>query len=132
MKYAHLDESLIILKVSDNEIEHVSDPETVVQISNANADLFQAALAAFDLPVFYIDNKILTSRSKRWLEDPESIKDSIRPTRNKLLAESDWTQLADASLSEDSLIAWSDYRQQLRDMTDNINEEGNATFPDAP
>jgi len=43
----------------------------------------------------------------------------IRQTRNELLAECDWTQLADVS-AETKLI-WSEYRQSLRDITSQPN-----------
>lgn len=42
----------------------------------------------------------------------------IRAERNKLLAESDWTQLPDASADA---AAWATYRQALRDITTQAN-----------
>jgi hypothetical protein len=39
---------------------------------------------------------------------------SIREQRNKLLSDSDWTQLADSSADK---IKWAKYRQALRDIT---------------
>jgi hypothetical protein len=44
--------------------------------------------------------------------------DVIRTERNKLLAESDWTQLPDASADA---AAWATYRQALRDITTQDN-----------
>jgi len=44
--------------------------------------------------------------------------DVIRAERNKLLAESDWTQLPDASADA---AAWATYRQALRDITTQAN-----------
>lgn len=41
-----------------------------------------------------------------------------RTTRNKLLADSDWTQVNDSPLSNDSKTSWATYRQELRDMSD--------------
>jgi hypothetical protein len=43
----------------------------------------------------------------------------IRQTRNELLAECDWTQLADVSAETKSI--WSEYRQSLRDITSQTN-----------
>ncbi len=43
----------------------------------------------------------------------------IRETRNELLAECDWTQLADVSAETKS--TWSEYRQSLRDITSQTN-----------
>jgi hypothetical protein len=41
-----------------------------------------------------------------------------RETRNKLLADSDWTQMNDSPLSNEDKTAWSTYRQELRDVSD--------------
>ena len=41
-----------------------------------------------------------------------------RVTRNKLLADSDWTQVNDSPLSNDSKTSWATYRQEFRDMSD--------------
>jgi len=42
----------------------------------------------------------------------------IRLIRNKLLAETDWTQGNDAPLSDSEKTAWVSYRQELRDLSD--------------
>ena len=41
-----------------------------------------------------------------------------RTTRNKLLADSDWTQINDSPLSNEDKTAWATYRQELRGITD--------------
>ena len=41
-----------------------------------------------------------------------------RTTRNKLLADSDWTQMNDSPLTNEQKTAWATYRQELRDMSD--------------
>jgi len=43
---------------------------------------------------------------------------AIRQQRNRLLAESDWTQLADSPADKDK---WAVYRQELRDITTQEN-----------
>ena len=43
----------------------------------------------------------------------------VREIRNELLAECDWTQLADIPSETKSI--WSDYRQSLRDITSQTN-----------
>ena len=43
----------------------------------------------------------------------------VRETRNELLAECDWTQLAD--ISAETKTIWSEYRQSLRDITSQTN-----------
>jgi hypothetical protein len=51
----------------------------------------------------------------------------IRVERNKLLVESDWTQLPDAPVDA---AAWATYRQALRDVTDQANPF-NIVWPEA-
>jgi hypothetical protein len=41
-----------------------------------------------------------------------------RVTRNKLLADTDWTQMNDSPLANDVKTAWATYRQELRGITD--------------
>ena len=41
-----------------------------------------------------------------------------RTTRNKLLADSDWTQMNDSPLTNEEKTAWATYRQELRDISD--------------
>lgn len=43
--------------------------------------------------------------------------DQVRAIRNDMLKSSDWTQLPDASLSVEKQREWADYRQVLRDIT---------------
>ena len=58
--------------------------------------------------------------------------DNQRQVRNKLLAESDWTQQPD--IPEETRTKWQSYRQALRDITKhenfpNITEEDFPTKP---
>jgi len=41
-----------------------------------------------------------------------------RTTRDKLLADTDWTQMNDSPLTNEAKTAWATYRQELRDLTD--------------
>lgn len=57
-----------------------------------------------------------------WLE-------RMRLHRNRLLAESDWTQVADAPVDRE---AWATYRQTLRDFPATWTAGPEADFPDTP
>ena len=80
-------------------------------------------LTGTELRIWELDQKYgaLKERLERmnifWLARPISW-DDVRTNRNALLAESDWTQLADAqtSLTEEQKQEWNVYRQALRDM----------------
>jgi hypothetical protein len=53
----------------------------------------------------------------RELTQEEKVEEWVRRPRNFYLAQSDWTQLPDAPLTEAKKAEWAAYRQQLRDMT---------------
>ena len=55
---------------------------------------------------------------------------SIRHERNRLLAESDWTQVPDSPLSAAKKAEWQTYRQALRDIT--TRDVFNFTWPTKP
>ena len=53
----------------------------------------------------------------------------MRTIRNRLLSESDWTQLPDAQCDQ---AAWATYRQALRDFPATWKPAETANFPEAP
>ena len=53
----------------------------------------------------------------------------LRMARNRRLAASDWTQLADAQVDKN---AWAVYRQQLRDLPATASDAANPNWPDVP
>ena len=68
---------------------------------------------------------------KRTQAELESIvySQSIRAQRNKLLKDSDWTQVSDAPVDK---AAWATYRQALRDITEQDGFPVNVEFPAEP
>tara|TARA_B100001027_G_C16260965_1_gene329415 strand:- start:1609 stop:2040 length:432 start_codon:yes stop_codon:yes gene_type:complete len=57
---------------------------------------------------------------------------SVRNVRNGLLAESDWTVLADSPLSDTKIAEWKTYRQALRDLPANTSDFANPIYPTEP
>lgn len=55
--------------------------------------------------------------------------DEIRAQRNKLLSTCDWTQLPDAPVDQ---TAWAAYRQELRDVPDQVGFPASVVWPVAP
>lgn len=53
----------------------------------------------------------------------------VRSTRNGLLTECDWTQLADSSADSE---AWATYRQALRDIPEQVGFPWEVTWPTKP
>lgn len=67
--------------------------------------------------------------------DPETIPNEwlierMRAQRDRLLAESDWTQTADNPTG--NAEGWATYRQALRDFPATWTPEETADFPDPP
>ena len=54
---------------------------------------------------------------------------AAREKRNALLAECDWTQVADAPVDK---AAWAGYRQALRDIPDQDGFPLNVIWPEVP
>ena len=61
-----------------------------------------------------------------------SASETVRSARNRRLAESDWTQLADQPFSADDQAAWAAYRQALRDLPESAGFPHDVTWPEAP
>lgn len=87
---------------------------------------------------FILEGKVYTcSIVEKTTEEKQSYSDSvalnmgysIRLERNRLLANSDWTQVADAPVDK---AAWAAYRQALRDITGQAGFPNDVTFPNPP
>jgi hypothetical protein len=61
-------------------------------------------------------------------KDAEQAK-SVREQRNRLIAECDWTQVADSPVDK---AAWATYRQALRDLTLQAGFPFDVTYPTKP
>jgi hypothetical protein len=55
-----------------------------------------------------------------------------REKRDKLLAETDWTQMPDSPLSDEQREAYRIYRQELRDIPSQAGFPASITWPELP
>jgi hypothetical protein len=55
----------------------------------------------------------------------------IKKQRNKMLVQSDWTQMPDSPLSPELRAEWATYRQALRDLP-NSGDVNNIVWPQQP
>jgi hypothetical protein len=60
----------------------------------------------------------------------EELASEVRTKRNRLLAESDWTQLPD--VPEATRTVWAEYRQALRDVPEQAGFPENVVWPTKP
>ena len=82
-----------------------------------------------------IQEKLAQYRADKELDKHklEGIKADFRKERNRLLLESDWTEMTKAAhLTEEKKKAWAIYRQQLRDMSKTIKDWYKIEWPKAP
>lgn len=64
---------------------------------------------------------------------PEDVKWTIiKSYRDYFLQSSDWTQLSDVPLSLEEKTSWAEYRQNLRDITENFENADDVVFPEKP
>ena len=121
----------------------VSFPETIPADTLAEYDVFEVVETE---PPIYDDSAYNIEPSielvdgvwtQTWVlieytaEDIERQWANIRSERNQYLAACDWTQLADAPLTNVETANWGVYRQDLRDITNQANPF-NIEWPTAP
>ncbi|HEY7822372.1 MAG TPA: tail fiber assembly protein [Acidimicrobiia bacterium] len=58
--------------------------------------------------------------------------DRVRAERDARLAACDWTQVADAPLTDGERAAWAEYRQALRDVPQSQDDPDNIVWPEQP
>jgi hypothetical protein len=76
------------------------------------------------------DNTVWDWNQKQWVVSFDILNAEARRKRNKLLNESDWTQLAD--INPDIKELWKPYRQALRDITNQPGYPLNIIWPTPP
>jgi hypothetical protein len=87
----------------------------------------------FTAPEIYPTEREAVDALQKWIQQmTPSSWELVRSHRNKLLADSDWTQLADAPLSPEQKQAWAAYRQALRDLPSVFATVEEVVWPTAP
>lgn len=67
-----------------------------------------------------------------WIPDYDAAVSDVIAKRDKLLLDSDWTQLPDVPLTEEQKTAWATYRQELRDIPQQSGYPFDVIWPTAP
>jgi hypothetical protein len=62
----------------------------------------------------------------------EELFNLVNISRNRKLQLSDWTQLPDVPLTESQVNSWREYRQELRDVTEQAGYPKNIIWPVEP
>ena len=87
-----------------------------------------------DCPAYFVNDHVSTKRVvelTEWEINKKSERkwNSVRAQRNQLLAQSDWTQVADAPGDK---AAWATYRQALRNLPSTSTDPDALIWPNSP
>jgi hypothetical protein len=117
---------------SDGEITgyFCGDAETLAL--NVNEGILTIEGEYSHLEYKIIDGQVVAKSSEEKLPPLDEVWSELRTTRNILLSDCDWTQVADAPITTDTKIAWQTYRQTLRDLPANTTDPRNPTWPSKP
>ena len=78
----------------------------------------------------------LTAEELQELDDRAAAADldfsMVRMERNAKLSQTDWTQIADASLGAHTAEEWATYRQELRDLPSKHSKVSEVVWPTPP
>lgn len=120
----------------DIRLEHPEIPANAFVCPSTYAPVVIEETPAYDWSRYRVAGNILNNRDGVWYAgwNVEPIPDDIgaarvREQRNKLLAECDWTQLADSPVDK---AAWATYRQALRDVPAQAGFPWEVTWPTKP
>ena len=89
------------------------------------------------IPIYKYEGGEVVKRTEEELEVDRQIamqptEAEVRAQRDKLLAETDWTQVADAPIDSATRSAMRVYRQLLRDVTEQEGFPTNIVWPEMP
>ena len=111
-------------------------PPNIVRVSRGNRPTCSVTQTVDEEEVPVFENgcwtlkyrvRDLTPNELKIIQDREAVQ--VRDKRNRLLQESDWTQLNDATCDQ---LAWKTYRKQLRDITKQDGFPLSVVWPNAP
>lgn len=108
-----------------DDINYENLPADIVEITPEQHDEFLNAINISNKEVYLNSSKKLVTRDR---VVPTTWSD-ITSKRNRLLAKSDFTQMADWPGDK---VAWANYRQQLRDIPQNFETPASVIWPTPP
>lgn len=128
-------------------VPNVSFPAVITDEIAADSDVYPVTPAEQPAPDHTLNfDRVAVLRDGAWIEEwtstpatAEEIAErsalqsqGIRSLRNDLLAQSDWTQLADSPLDADGKAAWALYRETLRMIPQQTGFPWNVDWPPTP
>lgn len=108
-----------LFKVSSMPNDVIKLTDTQYQEALAMVNMQQKDITVVGSKLVYVDR---VPPVKTW--------DDIRSERNRLLDKSDYTQMLD--WPGDKAAVWAEYRQELRDITENFETPDDVVWPTPP
>jgi hypothetical protein len=78
------------------------------------------------------DNYYYNFDTSEWVYDTTILSNKVKQQRNELLTLCDWTQIPNNPLTQAKQTEWSNYRQQLRDITSQQGYPVTIVWPTPP
>ena len=103
-----------------------------VEYNDGTPNLIINELGVYAQGVTEFDANIATSNETEMRGFVLSPINVLRTERDTKLERSDWTQIADAPLTDSKKAEWVTYRQALRDLPANTADPHNVTYPTKP
>lgn len=125
------------------EIENIRDGYcTVLFFDNIEENTDEEGNVYYEYDLYVLDKvnyretleKTITDNYEEWLNmainfDYNKIAKEVRIKRDKLLSETDWTQMKDTALTKTEVKRYADYRQALRDIPQQEGFPYDVEFP---
>jgi hypothetical protein len=113
------------------QIQYIENEDGTIPVESiTDLGIYEQAIEMFNN-----EKQTLEDEEKAQKEAIEAARDyweELRFLRDQKLFECDWTQIADAPLTEEQKTAWGTYRQALRDLPANTEDPKNPVWPTAP
>lgn len=126
-------ENISNFHVLDNErlLAYGWYPYRFVEIETDTNDILDGSITEiYETEVVETQTKRQKTQQELAIELENSWK-NVRNERNRLLLESDWTQLPDSPITPEKKSEWQTYRQELRDITNQLDPK-NISWPTKP
>ena len=103
-----------------------------VEYNDGTPNLAISELGVYTQAITDFDANIATSEETVTRGFQMSAINELRTVRDGKLDSSDWTQIADAPLTDSKKAEWVTYRQALRDLPATASDPSNPTWPTEP
>ena len=125
-----------ILYTDDVILMRMSSTETDAQTSATNMGGYAVidTFGAYEQNQLEVINRVIQVKSQSRQDTEEAERQLAEWTiqRDILLQESDYTQLSDVPLTNEKLLEWRTYRQELRDLFNDYTPGDTIVFPTPP